>query len=105
MTPEPPDPTSLRRLREALAATVPSQLEIIRKDGTYAVSLEGRPFTAEAAMLEAAITGLIVLLRDYAQYMNDHPAQVHHLKGCHDLIQLVALSTDEELVSWLWRRL
>lgn len=68
------------------------------------MSLEGWPFTAEAAALEAAVTELIVLLRDYAQYLDEHGEQVHHLKGSHDIVQLVTLFGDEELVGWLWKR-
>jgi len=44
------------------------------------------------------------VVREFADDTGEQPEAVHDLDGSRDLAQLVRLSTDEELVSWLWRR-
>ncbi len=73
----------------------------MNEDGAWAVFVPGQPFAAEATELGEALAGFVDALREYAQDWEDHlhAASNHRSNGA--LVQLVGLSTDEQLTTWL----
>lgn len=64
--------------------------------------LEDRPFVSEGKTLKAAIADLIESLREYAEdWVERHQYAPNHADAW-GLVQLVHLSTDEQLADWLW---
>ena len=89
------------KLRAFFAATVPSRASVFAEDDRWVVLMEGRPFVSEGDTLDAAVADLVVSLREYAA---DWDARLRLAPNHEDnwaLVQLVNLSSDEELTSWI----
>jgi len=91
------------RLRAFLLASVPSMAEVVREQGAWVIAMPGRPIAAEAASYEEALDELVDALREYAADWNErlHTAPNHRANW--GLVQLIALSTDDQLRDWLVR--
>ncbi|KQO45118.1 MULTISPECIES: type II toxin-antitoxin system prevent-host-death family antitoxin [unclassified Frigoribacterium] len=89
------------RLRSFLARTVVAGVRAFHDDGAWAVVMEGRPFAAEAVDLDEAVADLAASLREYAADWNDHLQAAPNHSDNWGLVQLVALSDDEQLLAWL----
>jgi fibrillarin-like rRNA methylase len=86
--------------RTHLARTVPANAQVFEEDGAVAIVLPGRPFAVESTSLPESFEEVIDVLREYAA---DWQARLHAAPN-HDnwaLVQLVELSSDEELTAWL----
>ena len=92
---------SADRLRRYLSLTTPARTRTTIDDGVYVVFLEGRPFVSEGETLEAAIADLIESLREYAQDWVERLQYASNHAENWGLVQLVHLSTDEQLADWL----
>lgn len=89
------------RLRDALIAARPARAEVIAEAGGWSVFLPGLPIAADAATFEEALDEMVGALREYAADWADRlRAAVNH-QGNWALVQLVSLSTDDQLKSWL----
>lgn len=88
-------------LRRYLELTVMANVQVVNEDGVWAVFMPGHPFAAEATDLDEALADFVDALRDYAEDWEDHlHAAPNHRKNW-ALVQLIDLSTDEQLTAWL----
>ncbi|WIB78460.1 hypothetical protein DEJ28_04980 [Curtobacterium sp. MCPF17_002] len=90
-------------LRRYFFRTVPPRVSVVREDGVVVALMAGRPFVSEGADVDEALDDLALSLREYAADWED---RLQHAPNHHDawaLVQLVKLSTDDELRDWLER--
>ena len=88
-------------LRRFVARTTESGLYLAREDGVWVAFLKGRPFAAEGRTADEAIDGLIEDLREYAEEWSEHYSTAPNHENEWGLVQLISLSTDEQLAAWL----
>ncbi|MET4001528.1 hypothetical protein ABIB48_000226 [Arthrobacter sp. UYCu511] len=88
-------------LRRFLALTVAPNVQVVNEDGAWAVFMSGQPFAAEATELGEALEDFVDALRDYAEDWEDHLYAAPNHRENWALVQLVDLSTDEQLTTWL----
>lgn len=91
------------RLRDFLLASAPSTAEVVHEQGAWVITMPGRPIAAEAASYEEALDELVDALREYAADWNDRLHAAPNHRDNWGLVQLIALSTDEQLRDWLVR--
>lgn len=89
------------RLRYFLASVVPSQAQVVQEAGGWSVFIPGLPVAADGETFEDAIAEMVDALREYAEDWQDHllNAPNHHQNW--GLVQLINLSSDEQLRDWL----
>lgn len=91
------------KLREFLFTTVSPHIEIFKENGAVVVLMRGRPFVSEGADVETALADLALSLREYAADWEDRLQYAPNHASAWALVQLVKLSTDEQLVDWFDR--
>ena len=91
------------RLRDYFFRTVTPRVRLVAEDDRVVALMEGRPFVSEGADVDDALADLALTLREYAedweerlQYASNHTQQWA-------LVQLIKLSTDDELSEWFKR--
>lgn len=89
------------KLLEYLIKNTPANARVVNDDGVWAMFMPGLPFAAEGSTLTEATDDLIDALREYAEDWQDHLQAVPNHKENWALVQIVDLSTDEQLVEWL----
>ncbi|MDO5618094.1 hypothetical protein [Kocuria sp.] len=92
---------SAPHLRRYLELTCPAHARTVLEDNGYVIFMEGLPFAAEGSTLQEALDDLIVVLREYAA---DWGARLRLAPNHADrwgLVQLINLSSDQELIDWL----
>lgn len=89
------------RLRQTLAQLRPSNAQTVCEDEAWTIFIPELPLAAEGPTLDAAISTMIEELRLYASDWVDHL----HVAPNHSMhwavVQLITLSTDEQLKDWL----
>lgn len=88
------------KLRRALSVLITGRPRVYTEEGLYTLIMEGAGIGTESADFEAAIDDLVVALREYAE---DYPRlqnAPNHQENW-GLVQLVNLSTDEQLREWM----
>lgn len=88
------------RLRPFLAG-VGVRAEVVAEDDGWSIFLPGLPVAADAATFDGAVAEMVDALREYADDWVDHLAAAPNHADSWGLVQLVALSTDEQLAAWL----
>ncbi len=88
-------------LRRYLEVTVVVNVQVVHEDGVWAVFLPGQPLAAEATELGEALADFVDALRDYAEDWEDHLHAAPNHRENWALVQLIDLSTDEQLTAWL----
>jgi hypothetical protein len=95
------DQAANARLREHLCRGVSPAVRILHENGRVIALMDGRGVASEGTNLEDVLQDLVLTLREYSQDWDDRlkhaPNHVHN----RDLVQLVALSTNDELLQWL----
>ncbi|MFF0306106.1 prevent-host-death protein [Streptosporangium sp. NPDC004379] len=89
------------RLRNFLATVTPSRAEVVSEDDGWSVFIPGLPVAADGADFNAAINEMIDALREYAEDWQDHLLDAPNHRDNWGLVQLIALSDDDELRRWL----
>ncbi|MCO5293468.1 MAG: hypothetical protein M9882_00985 [Homoserinimonas sp.] len=89
------------RFRELLAKATPSRAMVVAEDNAWVIVIPDSPFAAEAQSLDDAIADLIANLRDYASEWQEHFAAAPNHVDNWALVQLVNVSSDDELRAWL----
>lgn len=89
------------QLRQYFESTIPARAGVVIENGMYVVIMEGRPFVSEGATLEDALQDMVLTLREYAEdwFVRLRTAPNH--KDQWGLVNLVKLSSDEQLEAWL----
>jgi len=89
------------RLRRVLSTLRPSRAEVVHEAGGWSVFLPGLPIAADGATLQEALVEAVDALREYAADWADHLLHAPNHADNWSLVQLIDLSTDEQLVEWL----
>ncbi|GAB4100536.1 hypothetical protein [Sinomonas halotolerans] len=89
------------RLRSYLESSLDLEGVTVHEDGAWAAFLPGIPVAAEATSLDEAVAELVAALREYAEDWTDHLSHAPNHRGHWGLVQLVELSTDDQLAGWL----
>ncbi|NEW30404.1 prevent-host-death protein [Nocardia cyriacigeorgica] len=88
------------RLRYALSRLCP-QAKVVNEDDAWWAFIDGTPIAADGATFDEAILELIDALREYAEdWQGGLRTASDHTENW-GLVQLVELSTDEQLRDWL----
>lgn len=89
------------RLRHFLAAVRPVRAQAVAEAGGWSVFIPGLPIAAEGVTFDEAVLDMVDALREYAadwqERLKDAPNHWEHW----GLVQLINLSSDEQLQSWL----
>lgn len=88
------------RLRYFLARTTAAAEVVAEADG-WSVFIPGVPVAADGSTYDEAIAEMVYALRDYAEDWADHLRLAPNHHDHWGLVQLVALSDDEQLTQWL----
>jgi Antitoxin of toxin-antitoxin, RelE / RelB, TA system len=88
------------RLRHFLSALSRPANVVAEADG-WSVFIVGTPVAADGGTLEQAIHEAVDALREYAADWIDHLSTAANHADNWGLVQLVTLSSDEELAEWL----
>ncbi|TFD61301.1 prevent-host-death protein [Cryobacterium sp. Hh7] len=95
---------SAELLRTHLFRVVSPRLRLSGDDSDRTTArMEGRPFVSEGIDADGALADLVLSLREYADAWEDRLGFASNHSGNWGLIQLITLSTDEQLVEWLER--
>lgn len=89
------------QLRAFVARTVPAGARVFAEDGRVVALMEGEPFVAEGATIDAAIDDLVEQLREYAEDWHDRLYLAPNHEQRWGLVTLVRLSTDTQLREWI----
>ena len=88
-------------LRAELGRLLPSQAVVALEGGGCSVFIPGVPVHGDAETFDEAVADLIGALREYAEDWNDELHQAPNHRQHRALVELVELSTDEQLREWL----
>lgn len=89
------------RLRYYLASVVPSRAQVVQEAGGWSVLIPGLPVAADGGTFEEAITEMADALREYAEDWQDHLLHAANHRENWGLVQLISLSSDDQLREWL----
>lgn len=89
------------RLVHFLTRIRPSGAEVVAENGGWSLFIPGLPVAAVGATLDEAAEEMIEALRDYAEEWADHLRLAPNHAENWGLVQIIALSSDEQLHSWL----
>ena len=87
--------------REDLATLLPSRAEAVAEGGGWAVLFPGLPLHGDGDTFEEAVDDAIVALREYADDWNERLRQYPNHIANRPVVELVELSDDEQLRSWI----
>lgn len=88
------------RLRHFLSSVGP-RAEVVVEDGGWSLFFPGLPVAAEGDSLDALFDDAVQVLREYAEDWVDRLHSAPNHVDNWGLVQLVGLSDDEQLRSWL----
>jgi len=88
------------RLRDHFFHTVSPRVSLTREDDRVIALMDDRPFVSEGADVDDALDDLALSLREYAEDWEDRLQHAPNHAGNWALVQLIKLSTEEELLAW-----
>jgi predicted RNase H-like HicB family nuclease len=91
----------VERLRAALAALIASRAQVVAEAGGWSVFIPGLPVAADGATFDEAVVEMVDALREYAQDWQERLLDAPNHRGNWGLVQLISLSTDDQLRDWL----
>lgn len=89
------------RLRSALAQGSSADVQLVHEEGEWAAFIPGTPISGMGRSTREAVDDLVDALREYAEDWTDHLRNAPNHANAWGLVQLVELSTDDELRDWL----
>lgn len=92
------------RLRHALSVLIPSRARIVHENDGVSVIVDGLGVAADGDTLAEALDDTAAALREYAEDWVDHLRNAPNHSENWGLVQLIGLSSDEQLVDWLTGR-
>lgn len=87
--------------RKMLARLRPADAQVLAEGGGWAVIFPGLPVHGDGETLEGAMNDALEALREYAEAWNDHLHAAANHRDKRDVVELVELSSDDELRSWI----
>lgn len=91
------------RLRHFLVSVYPARAEVFAEGGGWSVLLRGLPIAADGESFDEALDETVSALREYAEDWADHLRHAPNHEQNWGLVQIIDLSSDEELRDWLQR--
>ena len=91
----------VERLRSYLSAVAPWQVQVVAEADGFSLFVPGVPVAADAATVDEAVMEMVDSLREYAEDWQDRLADSPNHESNWGLVQLVGLSDDEQLRSWI----
>jgi predicted RNase H-like HicB family nuclease len=88
-------------LQHFLASVVPSRAQVVEEAGGWSVFMPGLPVAADGGTFEEAIADMVAALREYAEDWQDHLLHAPNHRENWGLVQMISLSSDEQLHKWL----
>ncbi|WP_169982872.1 prevent-host-death protein [Microbispora sp. H10836] len=89
------------RLRCSLTRVCPSHARMVPEDGGWSVFIPGLPVAADGRTFDEAIDEMIDALREYAEDWQDHLLNAANHRDNWGLVQMICLSSDDQLREWL----
>ncbi|MCP2324803.1 putative RNase H-like HicB family nuclease [Hamadaea flava] len=89
------------RLRHFLTVVSPSRAQVVAEDGGWSVFIPGLPLAADGASFDEALDEMVLVLREYAEDWQERLLDAPNHAGNWGLVQLVSLSSDDQLREWL----
>ena len=89
------------RLVHFLTRVRPSGAQVVAENDGWSLFIPGLPVAADGATLDEAAEEMIGALRDYADEWADHLRLAPNHAENWGIVQIVALSSDEQLRDWL----
>ena len=78
-----------------------ARAQVVAEAGGWSAFVPGVPIAAGGATYEEAVTELVHALREYAEDWQQHLRHASNHQGNRVLVQVVSVSTDEQLRAWL----
>ncbi|WP_067603412.1 prevent-host-death protein [Nocardiopsis listeri] len=91
----------VERLRGYLSAVAPWQVQVVAEADGFSLFVPGVPVAADAATFDEAVMEMVDSLREYAEDWQDRLADSPNHENNWGLVQLIGLSDDEQLRSWI----
>ena len=91
----------VERFRAFLAALITTRAQVVAEDDGWSVFFPGLPIAADGATFEEAVLEAIAALREYAEDWQDHLLDAPNHRENWGLVQMIELSTDQQLRDWL----
>ena len=88
------------RLRGLLSKIGPTA-EVVPEAGGWSIFVPGVPVAADGGTFEEAVEEMVVALREYADDWADHLRLAPNHRDHWGLVQLIGLSSDEQIAEWL----
>ncbi|HZX02005.1 hypothetical protein [Kribbella sp.] len=89
------------RLVHFLTSVHPSGAQAVAENDGWSIMIPGLPVAADGATLDEAAAEMVDALRAYAEEWADHLRLAPNHAENWGLVQIVALSSDEQLHAWL----
>lgn len=89
------------QLRHFLALTTAGHVQAVAEADGWSLMLPGTPIAAHGSDLDDAVSEFIEALREYAEDWLDHLLHLANHRENWGLVQLILLSSDEQLESWI----
>jgi hypothetical protein len=91
------------RLRHFLVSMRPARAEVVAEGDGWSILLPGLPIAADGETFEETLDEMVVALREYAEDWADHLRHASNHEQNWGLVQIIDLSSDEQLRGWLQR--
>ncbi|WP_344875285.1 prevent-host-death protein [Allokutzneria multivorans] len=91
----------VERLRHFLSSNVPSRAQVVPEGGGWSVFIPGLPVAADGTSFDEAIGEMVDALREYAEDWQERLLDAPNHRDNWGLVQLVSLSSDEQVREWL----
>jgi predicted RNase H-like HicB family nuclease len=91
------------RLRHFLVTVRPARAEVVAEAGGWSILLPGFPIAADGETFDQALDEMVAALREYAEDWADHLRHASNHEKNWGLVQIIDLSSNEELRDWLQR--
>ena len=91
------------RLRHFLVSVRPARAEVVPEGDGWSIVLPGLPIAADGETFEDALDEMVAALREYAEDWADRLRHASNHEQNWGLVQIIDLSSDEELRDWLQR--
>ncbi|MFF8442474.1 prevent-host-death protein [Streptomyces californicus] len=89
------------RLRHYLSLACSAKAQAIAESGGWSIFIPGVPVAADGATFDEALSEMVDALREYAEDWQDRLRTAPNHKDHWGLVQLIALSDDQQLTDWL----
>ncbi|MEV0274830.1 prevent-host-death protein [Streptomyces sp. NPDC050610] len=91
----------VERLRHYLSLGCPAKAQAVAEPGGWSIFIPGLPVAADGASFDEAIGEMVDALREYAEDWQDRLRTAPDHYDSWGLVQLIALSDDQQLGDWL----